>query len=589
MRSPLRLLSYLKPQLPVHLLGMFCYVAYSAAQLGFPLVERRIIDEVLVNGQYRQLVLVAFQLLVLALAYVFFGVTHHLAFTYASEKSACAIRNDLLRKTLWLPLEASHRIGNGRIVALFTSDLPAAQQAFRSLGGETLVQLLYGVAIAGMLTWITPVLGLISLPLAFIYGLIPTVLSPRLRRLGAAVQSDQAQVTGVVHETLGGLKDIKSLSAQDMVSDRARPVLTALIRSKTKRATLESVSAVSMVLYWLATALIYIEGGRRYFAGALTLGSLVAAVHYFSSLAGVAGRLVQVHTQVQSSLAAADRIWSFLDEREEPTESSRAPGAVPEMSAETATPHGAGVPRGAGVTTGADGPAGAVMCRDLSLSYPDGTEALQKVDLSVGAGRFIGLVGPNGSGKSSLANVLAGFVRPQSGLVSLDGYDLGTMSPTTIRKRVLLLGPEPFIMRGTVEENIRLGPNEFAAIDRTEIELAAQLSGARDFIDQLPNKYGTLLGEQGHVLSTGQRQMIGLARAFLRHPKLFILDEATASLHPDSERLVLTELRASRPDSTIVLITHRPSSLELVEEVISFEDGAVQPQTQLATASTPPS
>lgn len=548
MKYALRLLSYLKPQIPLQVLGMLCYALYFAAELGFPMVELKIIDQVLVSGNYRELVTVAVQLFVLALVYLFAGVAHHLVFTYTSEKASLAIRNDLLKKSVRIPLEVSRRLGNGKIVALFTSDLPAAQQAFRSLGGETVVRFAYALAIVGVLTWIAPSMGFVALPLALTYGLIPSVLSPRLRKLGALVQNDLARITEVVHETLSGLRDIKALSAQSTMVERARPTFAHLVSSTSKRATMESAAAVSMVIYWLATALIYIVGGRRYFAGQLTLGSLIAAVHYFGRLAWISGLLVQVHTKVQASLAAAERIWRFMDENEEPASS------------------------GSQVSS-AD-----LSSKGLSVVYSDGTKALENVNLEVPAGQIVGFVGPNGSGKSSFANVVAGFVAPRSGQVLLGETDIRSLGPVTLRERVLFLGPEPFVMRGSVDENIRLGPPSLAALSRKDVERAAELSGASSFITQLPQGYDTVLGEQGHALSSGQRQMIALTRAFLRKPLLLILDEATNSLHPETERCFLENLRAHHLGSTVILVTHRASSLELVDEVVRFEDGKVAVQ-----------
>ena len=295
----------------------------------------------------------------------------------------------------------------------------------------------------------------------------------------------------------------------------------------------------------LTTAVVLFYGGYRVLGGHMTLGVLAAFLLYLRRFFEPMQDLSQFYNVFQAAAAALEKLSGVMEELPavpEPVEPVRLPSV-----------------------------AGEIRFDDVRFAYRR-TEVLHGIDFTIPAGETVALVGLTGAGKSTIARLIARFYDPTTGSVLLDAVDLRDLSDATLRADVVMVTQENFLFTGTVFENISFGR---PTASREEVEAAARAIGAHDFIVELPDGYETDVRKRGGRLSSGQRQLVAFARAFLADPQVLILDEATSSFDLPSERLVQRALRTLLHDRTAVIIAHRLSTVEIADRVLVIEDGRI--------------
>jgi ATP-binding cassette subfamily B protein len=296
----------------------------------------------------------------------------------------------------------------------------------------------------------------------------------------------------------------------------------------------------------LVMAIVLLLGAFRVLDGTMEVGVLLAAVLYVRRIFDPVADLAFFYNGMQSAGSALEKISGVLEE--EPT--------VPE-------------PKEPIRLTAA---AGALDFAHVSFNYVDDRPVLPDLDLHIPAGQTVALVGTTGAGKSTLAKLLARFYDPSSGTVSLDGINLRDVSNDDLRRAVVMVTQEAYLFSGSVSENLRIGR---PGATQAEIEAATKAVGAHEFILSLPEGYETDVNKRGGRLSSGQRQLLSFARAFLADPAVLILDEATASLDIPSERLVQRGLKTLLADRTAIIIAHRLSTVAIADRVLVMEHGRI--------------
>jgi ATP-binding cassette subfamily B protein len=250
--------------------------------------------------------------------------------------------------------------------------------------------------------------------------------------------------------------------------------------------------------------------------------------------------------QAQRATASGERIFQVIDEPEEIRDTQEAAPLPP-------------------------GP-GRVTFTNVTFGYDPERPVLRDIDLDLEAGRVVALIGHTGAGKTSLASLVPRFYDVQQGVVAVDGHDVRDVTLTSLRREIGVIAQDPFLFSATVRENIAFGRPEATDAD---VELAARLAQAHDFIEALPDGYGTVIGERGITLSGGQRQRVAIARALVVDPRILILDDATASVDATTEARIRAGLRGAMEGRTTLIIAHRLSTIALADEIVVLEDGRV--------------
>jgi ABC-type multidrug transport system fused ATPase/permease subunit len=307
-------------------------------------------------------------------------------------------------------------------------------------------------------------------------------------------------------------------------------------------------SLLTPAVRWLAaTAVLGLlwVGGQGVASGSITAPELVSLLLYGMLLTQPVSQLAGVYGQVQHARGAVQRLMAAMAEAPEPDDGDLEPVTV----------------------------IGRIAFESVAFAYPGRAAVFADLNLEIRAGETVAITGPNGAGKSTLAHLLMRFADPSAGRITLDGIDVREFSLRSLRAHIGLVSQHVLLLNATVAENIGYG--RYGA-DRQQIERAARAAHAHEFIDQLPQGYETLIGDEGLRLSGGQRQRISLARALLKDPAILILDEATSMFDPDGERGFIAECHELLRSRTVLLITHRPASLALADRVLRLDQGELR-------------
>jgi ABC-type multidrug transport system fused ATPase/permease subunit len=361
------------------------------------------------------------------------------------------------------------------------------------------------------------------------------------------VQQKMADVATVAEENIVGVHVVKSFAQeqaeQDKFETRSEAVFSQSVRANRQRAFYVPVLSF---LPLLAQAAVLLVGGRMVADGSLGLADFVAFNLLLGMLVMPLRMLGMWIGQAQRATASGERIFQVMDE---PEDIRDAPNAEP-------LPAGPGLVRFEGVTFG----------------YDPTRPVLHDVDLELSAGRVVALIGHTGAGKTTLASLVPRFYDVQAGRVTVDGADVRQMTLASLRSQIGVIAQDPFLFSATVRENIAFGRPD--ATDE-DVERAATLAQAHEFIEQLPNGYETVIGERGITLSGGQRQRIAIARALVVDPRILILDDATASVDATTEAKIREGLREAMKGRTTIIVAHRLSTIALADEVVVLEAGRV--------------
>ena len=456
-----------------------------------------------------------------------------------------------LRRTLFahvqeLSLSFFERYTSGRIISRLTSDIDALNELLATGLTSVITSLISVVAITAILIHLDVRLGMVALvAMPLVVGLTYwfRVNSARSYR---AVR--RAIVLVIVHyvESLGGIRAVHAFRReprnQEIFEDVNARYRDANIWSNRLASTFGP--AINL-LGRLTTAAVLLYGGYLVVQGQLTLGVLTAFVLYLRQFFDPMQELSQFYNVFQAAGAALEKLAGVIEEA--PT--------VPEPSRPISM-HDA---------------KGAVAFDHVTFAYRE-KPVLHDIDFSVPAGAVVALVGETGAGKTTMARLIARFYDPTAGRVTLDGVDLRSLAVQDLRRAVVVVTQESFLFSGTVGENILFGR---PSATRGEMEQAARAIGAHDFIMAMPNGYDTDVRRRGVRLSSGQRQLVAFARAFLADPRVLILDEATSSLDLPSERLVQRALRTLLRGRTAFIIAHRLSTVEVADRVLVLDAGRI--------------
>jgi ATP-binding cassette subfamily B protein len=470
--------------------------------------------------------------------------------SWLGERVTADLRRAVFDHLLSLPPGYFELTRTGEVISRLTNDTTMLETIIGSSASMAIRNLLL---MAGGLVMLA--LTSAKLTLLVLVG-VPVVLVPilyfgrRVRRLARASQDRVGDVGAYVDEALHEIRTVQAYGHEheDRREFGARvegAFTTALLRIR-QRAFLV---ATVIVLVFGAVGVILWIGGHDVVAGRISAGELSAFVFYAVIVAGSAGTLSEVIGDVQRAAGATERLFELLAIDPEIRAPER-PVPLPEPSQ------------------------GTVTLRDVTFhspSRPD-TPALAGFTLDVRAGEKVALVGPSGAGKTTVFQLLLRFYDPQQGVVTIDGVEVRAADPSQVRSRLALVPQEPVIFAASVTDNVRYGRPQAS---EGEVRAACEAAYATEFIERLPEKYSSYLGERGVRLSGGQRQRLAIARAILADRPILLLDEATSALDAQSERMVQLALERLMAGRTVLIIAHRLATIRHADRIAVMEHGRV--------------
>jgi ATP-binding cassette subfamily B protein len=462
-----------------------------------------------------------------------------------AQRMLLDLRQALFAHLMRLDLAFYDRNAVGRLMSRVQNDVGNLQDLLTNGMLGTLSDFLTLAGILVVMLSMHPTLTLVTFTVVPPMALITVYWRNRSRRAFAQVRSALAQVNAGLQENISGVRVIQSLCSEAANLQRFEGLNHAhlaahLASARLSAALLPSIELLSIV----GIALVVVYGGPLVLAGDLSAGSLVAFILYIQRFFEPIRDLGFRWNNLQMAMAAGEHIIEILDTAVDIQDD----------------PHPVALPRMRGV----------VELRQVSFHYVPGVPVLRELSLHVPAGQRLAIVGHTGAGKTTLINLVARFYDVTAGAILIDGIDIRRLSQENLRRQIGLVLQEPFLFSGTVRDNLRYG-NPTAS--DAAIVAAATALGAHEFIMRLAHGYDTDVRERGSLLSHGQRQLLSFVRALLADPCVLILDEATASIDAETERLVQTGLATLLRGRTAFIIAHRLSTVKHADRIIVLDQG----------------
>ena len=469
------------------------------------------------------------------------------------ERIVADLRRDVFAHLISLSPAFFDSARSGELISRLTADTTQIKSAAGASVSVALRNILLFLGAAAMMVVTSPKLSgfvLLAIPLI----VLPLVAFGRwVRRLSRNAQDTLADASAYASELVGAIRTLQAYTGEKLANTRfGNEVEQAYEAARTSTRARAVLTAIIIFIVFTSVVAILWVGSHDVLTGAITPGRLGQFVLYAAFAAAGLGQLSEVWGEVSAASGAAERLFEILRVR-------------PEISA-PASPRVLPVPARGDVTFDA-----------VSFAYPTRADvpAVDRVSFSVRAGEKVAIVGPSGAGKSTLFHLLLRFYDPVSGTISFDGVPIRTADPHDVRAHIALVPQESAVFAASARENIRFGRPD--ASD-AEVERAAELAHATEFIRRLPGGFEAALGERGVTLSGGQRQRIAIARAILRDAPLLLLDEATSSLDAESETLVQTALEELMRHRTTLVIAHRLATVLSCDRILVMEHGRIVEQ-----------
>lgn len=469
--------------------------------------------------------------------------------TLVEQRFIKDIRDQVYEHILWQPLSFFSKYQTGNLMSRITNDINVLNESlknnFTKIIRDPFMVVIF-VTLLLSISWQLSLLAFIIFPLT---GILITKIGQSLKRKSQRVQEKIADVTTVLQETISGVKVVKAFSMEKYESNKFHQKTFGHFRAVVRQVRLHRLSGPLS-----ETMGIGIMAGVMYYGGQLVLSGellnsedFVRFIIILFSLMDPIKKLGQFNNDIQISLASGRRVFNILDTEATITDS---PDAVDKNTFEKN-----------------------IVYKDVNFRYSKESDpVLNGVTFSVSKNQRIAIVGGSGAGKTTLVNLIPRFYEITNGIIKIDGMDIRDMTMLSLRRLMGIVTQEVILFNDTVSNNIAYGMPDYS---KDKIIRAAKLSNAHEFIEQMPEKYDTMIGERGTRLSGGQRQRISIARAILKNPPILIFDEATSSLDSEAERLIQGAIENLMKDRTVFLIAHRLSTILNSDKIIVLEEGKI--------------
>ena len=559
------LLPYLRPHRKLLALGGICLLVAMPMQLFHPLVWKFIVDDVVmsdsprgidrVGGSRVNLLLAALGVMfVVYLAGAALSACRTWVLGVAGQRFVFDLRTSLYRHVQSQSLTFFHDRRSGDLIARVIGDVDALQEIIINGVDEIIASLMQFVLVAGIVIWLQPMVGMATLAPMILVFVALVAFNRRVKGLYRKVRDQLGDVSAKLQENLTGILVIKAFGRDEEEGERFagenRKYLDTSLKAVLARALyFPSVMSVGFISNVVMIGL----GGYFVIQGQFTVGGLVAYRGYWWYLFSPVQSLARINEMAQRAIAAAGRVNDLLAEQPEVVD--RPDAMVLKDVAGRITFEHVGFAYDTQVAEGESSP---TVLRDLSFELlPSQT---------------LGIVGPSGAGKSTLLSLLMRLYDPEVGRITIDGHDLRDVTQASLRSQMAVVTQEPFLFNDTIANNIRYGREDASP---AELEEAATLANAHEFITSLPGGYDAIVGERGVKLSGGQKQRLCIARAFLANPRILLLDEATSAVEPESESIIQAALGRLMEGRTDIVVSHRLSMVRDADLIVVIDEQTI--------------
>jgi len=528
-------------------LGLFLIVISRLASLVLPGASKYLVDDVIPSNDLN---LLKWLIIAVVAAIVIQSVTSYALtqiLSVEAQNLISKLRSQVQSHIIKLPIRFFDNTKTGELVSRIMTDV----EGVRNLVGTGFAQMIGGILTSFislfLLISISPKMTLFVLAPVVIFGLVSLKAFSKIRPIFRERGKINAQVTGRLTETLGGIRVIKGFNAeQQEINTFAMGVDELFQNVKASLTATSIVTSAGALLLGLASAGIMGIGGYMIMQEQLTFGDFLAFTLYLGFMIAPIVQMSNIGSQLTEAFAGLDRTEEIMNTPLEADDKKR--------------------------TITLENIRGDVKFDEVSFAYEEGKEVVKNVSFIAPAGTVTALVGTSGSGKTTIAGLAASFLNPDSGLITLDGQDMQSVTLESFRSKLGVVLQDDFLFEGTIRQNI-LFPRPEATEE--QLQLAVHAAHVQEFTDRFDDGLDTLIGERGVKLSGGQRQRIAIARAVLADPRILILDEATSNLDTESETLIQASLKELMKGRTTFVIAHRLSTIRQADQILVVEQGRI--------------
>ena len=528
---------------------LFLAIVFMLASSGLnvlpPYLFKSIVDDVLISKNILMLNIICVSVVVIFGLKAITTYFQRYFMNEAGQSVVMDIRIDLYDHMQRMSLKKIYASRIGELMSRITGDAAILQNIVTG----TFIDLMFNlVTFLGMFAFILYINWKLTCLIILVLPVVAFLLSfaaKKLRRAGHNVQEHLADITATAQEAFSAIRVVRSFATEDEELERFTKAnqenYSALLQAVSVQGILAGVIEVFLIL---ALAVVFWFGGQSVINGTLTPGELISFTGYIAFMVQPIRSIMNQMGVLQTGMASAERIAEMLKIPVEDSD-SRPSSEIKKIS-------------------------GNIKFDHVYFNYEEGQEVLKDINLEIKAGEKVAVVGPTGSGKSTLADLIPRFYEPAAGRILIDNHDIREFNLKDLRRQIGIVPQECILMKGSVAFNIAYGLKD---IEPEKIIAAAEIAEIREFIESLPDKYETEIGERGVTLSGGQRQRIAIARAVIRDPRILILDEATSSLDTAVERQVQLALDRAMKGRTSLIIAHRLSTIREADRILVLRDG----------------
>ena len=539
-----RLFFYLKAHIGKLIFTSVMMTLATALESSIPEITGRIVDELFAAERDQQTALIyALALFGVIVLSSIFAVTSTAASSWVSNKVIMDLRIDMFAKLLRLPKSYFDQHPTGKTLSKLTFDVEQIAAAASSIWLDFIKSSMSVIILIGYLfykNWQLSLTLIILLPLVY---LAVKLSSNRMRSSSQKVQNSMGRMTHLLDENISGSSLVKIYHAQDQESNKFNDLIKN-IRQQRFKVDMTGAFNTGFVNILIGLSL----GSVVYFSSTLLEMSAGEFLSFFTAMGMLvkpAKSLVNINKPLQTAMAAGESVFGLIDEDEE---------------------HNDG-------TQQLNSSKGAIKFKDVSFGYSDDATVLNNINLDIKPGETVALVGSTGSGKTTIIQLLAKFYSPNSGVITIDGTDISKFEVDSLRSQIAFVDQNVRLFNDTVKGNIALG--QINTMSDAQVQHAAKVSNAHEFIQELSDQFDTEIGEDGTKLSGGQRQRLAIARAIAKDSPILILDEATSALDSATEKQVQAAIDEMQKDRTTIIIAHRLSTVQKADRIVVLRRGEI--------------